>query len=258
MRGFFEHSVSTTIDLISDQVTAAQIVHRTKVSHVFLSGGMAQSGYLHKEVSTWVSQQPGSMVLSRPREVWSAVVQGAVLCGAGIGVKNAVHVRSCPRHFGVVGSEVLTSWKHPYVNVDIGADEVHGTNMAMNQIKWLIQKGDVLIPGQPIEGSCVIECSIRRHNLYDGTTLWVTICATDSDEPPKQKLDSDTNEMTGRSIRVDIVPRAAFKPRTRTGTRGEDFLVAVLEVKMTADFNGDMFAEILCEGQRLDWYRTAL
>lgn len=256
MRGFFKHSVSKTLDLIKDQVRAARIVHKTMVSHIFLSGGMAQSNYLHGEVSKWASKQPGDIVLSRPSEGWSAVVRGAVLCGAGIGVKNAVHVKSCPRHFGVSGNEVLTSWKHPYVNVDIDADEVHGTNMAMSQIKWLIQKGDVLIPDQPIQASCTIECSIKHHNLGDGTTLWVTICATDSDEPPRQKLDSDTNEITGRSIRVDTIPATAFRPRT--SARGEDFLKAVLEVKMTADFGGDVFVEILCEERRLDWYRTTL
>ncbi len=118
---------------------------------------------------------------------WTAVVKGAVMCGMGMGAHNAVLVKPVSRHYGIIGSENHTAWKHQDARIVV--DQVHGSKMALDQITWLINKGDVILPTRPIRAGCRIACTYRQGHINNQSTLRVRFCATREEEPPKRAIE---------------------------------------------------------------------
>ncbi|KAK3343427.1 hypothetical protein B0T25DRAFT_464384 [Lasiosphaeria hispida] len=184
MKGFFSFSIKQTLDLIDRQVGYARVQGET-VSYIFMSGGMSQSEYvLDQEGSHY-----GDVTVQRPQEGWTAVAQGGVLCAMGIGANNAVLAKPCPKHYGISGAEALSPWKHRDAGIRLSADRIHGGNMALDQITWLVRKGDIVLPDCPVEASCRVACSFVPTQIRDGSTMRVTFCATDMEQPPDYGLD---------------------------------------------------------------------
>ncbi|KAK3311887.1 hypothetical protein B0H66DRAFT_486708 [Apodospora peruviana] len=190
MKRFFEFPVKQTIDLISRQVTNAE-VRGEFVSHIFMSGGMSQSEYVLSRVKEWASTHRGSIESPANFDCnvrWTAVAKGAALCGMGVGVNNAILARPSPRHYGISGAELASSWKHADSGIEIAVDEVHGRSMALDQIIWLVSKDDALIPDKPVHASCRIACTFNSAHLGNGSTARLEFCATDMDGPAPTKL----------------------------------------------------------------------
>lgn len=98
----------------------------------------------------------------------------------GIGANNAVLVKSCPWHIGLVGCV------KPGARLQRGGvhDEIHGDLVVDRQVKWLIQKGDVMLPGTPITATHHISCSFKREQIDNESIVDVTVWATASEASP--------------------------------------------------------------------------
>ncbi|KAK5653400.1 hypothetical protein OQA88_8885 [Cercophora sp. LCS_1] len=245
MKTFFSFSVNKTLELIEGQVTSAEVMGHT-VSHIFMSGGMSQSQYLFDRVSDWAETYHARMEVARPREGWTAVVQGAVLCGMGIGANNAVLVKSCPWHIGLVGC-VKPNARLQRRGVP---DEVHGGLIADKQVKWLIQKGDVMLPDAPIKTSHTISCTFRSEQLENESIMEMTVWATEVENAPTQGFKPKPEDRVGViQFPLRRIPRVAR--RSRTTDSGAEYRKAHMEVRLSVEGDGEIIVKVRCEGTEL-------
>jgi len=114
---------------------------------------------------------------------WTAVAEGAVLRGAGVGARAPEAAGECPRHYGIAASEPWSRWRHRE-RESLRADNVHGRRVAAGQITWLVRKGDVILPGKPIEVRQRVTCSFRNSAAGCGSVAKITFCATALNEAP--------------------------------------------------------------------------
>ncbi|KAK0705690.1 hypothetical protein B0H67DRAFT_389369 [Lasiosphaeris hirsuta] len=253
MRGFFRFSIQQTLDLIDRQVGYARVQGET-VSYIFMSGGMSQSEYVLDQVQEWAATHYGDVAVQRPQEGWTAVAQGGVLCAMGIGANNAVLGRPSPQHYGISGPEALSPWKHRDAGIKLDADAVHGGNMALEQITWLVRKGDLVLPDRPVEAACRVACTFLPAQARDRSTVRVTFCATDLEHPPGYGLDGRSDEVATIEIRIAKIPASAHRQKT---SRGREYLKATMDVKIFVFYDGRVEVKVFCEGNQLGAYPPA-
>ncbi|KAK0706279.1 hypothetical protein B0T26DRAFT_726089 [Lasiosphaeria miniovina] len=252
MKSFFEFSVIKTIDLIGRQIASAAN-KRHRVMHIFMSGGMSQNNYVLNRVREWARTLNGEMSVQRPENGWTAVVQGAVLAGMGIGSRNAVLTRPCKRHFGIMGAEALSAAKHRDAAIRIVADEVHGANMALDQVAWLVRKHDVVFPDRPVTATARVACTFLPAHVNNGSVARVVFCATAMDDPPSHSLPRDAGEVAAVDVRLDKIPSSAFRGLVAPDGRG-GYVEARLTVEISVYYNASYLVRVLCQGQELGVY----
>ncbi|KAK3386787.1 hypothetical protein B0H63DRAFT_140781 [Podospora didyma] len=251
MRSFFEFSITETIDLLSRHFIETDVTGG-RILHIFMSGGMSQNDYVFNRVKKWAKTHNGEISVQRPTDGWTAVVQGAVLSGMGIGANNAVLAQPCPRHFGIMGAEVINPRKHRDPSIKIIQDVVHGGNVTLNQITWLIHKNDLVLPDQPIIATCQMACTYYQDHIANGSITHVIFCATDTDNPPSHSLSKDNNEIAALEIRIDKIPRSACVTITTPG--GTAYIEAKMTVKMTVHYSGKFDVNVMCDEQTMASY----
>ena len=110
------------------------------------------------------------------------MAQGAVLRGAGMGASVPEAAGECPRHYGIAASEHRNRWRHK------GSQRngiVFGGRIAARQITWLVRKGDVILPGKPIEMRQRVRCSFPNSAIGCESVAKITFCATALKKAPK-------------------------------------------------------------------------
>lgn len=139
MERFFDVCVGQIVTLIRDQ--ADQIERKGgRPKNVIMVGGFAESVYLQRQIETTLSMY--RLNLRRPETSWTAVVQGAALCGIEKStMRNLRPATSCRHHYGI-NVNPLFSDVH-YERRD--KVEVHGVALARGQMTWLWTKGDLVL-----------------------------------------------------------------------------------------------------------------
>ena len=113
---------------------------------------------------------------------WTGVAMGAVLMGLGVGMALPVEAYSTPRHYGVCVSQTYAGWKH--TDAATTQDRFHGNSVVLDQLIWLVQKGSLVLPDEPIRATCRISCRITPRNIELGEKLRIVFVGCADANPP--------------------------------------------------------------------------
>ncbi|KAF7556188.1 hypothetical protein G7Z17_g1667 [Cylindrodendrum hubeiense] len=183
----FTKSVNGTIELITQQLTQVD-QKRLRVKTIFLSGGFSKSP-------------------------WSAVAQGGVLMGLGLGCTPPAPSKQSPYHIGVVLAERWTMYDHEQgQKYDDCFDHVKRAN---DNIKWLVAQGDLITEDKGIEVTQFIIKKLSRNGNRAGSLTLVLSELGSVIEPPTRL----GNLTGGRRSTVDLDFDLTNVPATRVADR---------------------------------------
>jgi hypothetical protein len=100
----------------------------------------------------------------------------------GIGMSTPESSRLAPRHYGINVSEAFAGYKHNHSEAVI--DEFHGRPVVQDQLIWLIRKGDLILPDEPLRRKFAISCKFSFQEVSMNKTVRMTFAASNMDEPP--------------------------------------------------------------------------
>jgi len=100
----------------------------------------------------------------RPFDSWTAVVQGAVVCGIEkTNMQDLRRANSCRHSYAVCFDEDYNRMYHA------GADmsRVRGKDIAAEQLKWILNKGDLVLANEPlkVEQNFELKLSASRKDI---------------------------------------------------------------------------------------------
>lgn len=143
-------------------------------------GGFAESEYLQEEIG--FSLRLRDIELRRPDTSWSAVVQGAVICGIEKSTtKNLITTSKCRQSYGVSVRQEFSDIKHDLK--DLIPHEFSRVKMAEGQMLWLLNKGDVILSSEPKVGETTITVAFMKTEPRTGT---MTIYMYPDDDRPER------------------------------------------------------------------------
>ncbi|KAF2866044.1 hypothetical protein BDV95DRAFT_584773 [Massariosphaeria phaeospora] len=237
----FSESVDGTLELLSKQIFEAKgAMHggrRCHVSTIFLAGGLSENPYLVNKVKSFALEN-GSIAVKKAKDGWSAVVQGAVLTGAGTGATVPAPVQRIPRYYGVCMSEIYQDWK------DGGADQLatdwyNGKQIVPDAITWLVRQGDVVLPGTNLERDFAVDCKFTSDMYKNGSSARITFVAARVDDwghgagPPTRlvQIDQKKNTVAHLDIPVTTFDIGELSKEHRAKGRGK-YYTARINVKI--------------------------
>lgn len=109
---------------------------------MFLVGGFGESAYLHQQIEITLDQW--KLKLRRPEKSWTAVVQGAVICGVEKDSIPNLRRANCCRYDYCVRLDM------PFSEVYSPTQDIAQTDgewLAEDQLDWILSKGDLVLEG---------------------------------------------------------------------------------------------------------------
>lgn len=105
----------------------------------------------------------------------TAVVQGAVLRGIGLGADVAPRIEFCPRHYGVCINE----------RYDQSTQSQRGsqTSRRSSRIMWMVRQGDSIVPGIACKTSLTLHAYLTKSQYRAGSSVPISLVATNASEP---------------------------------------------------------------------------
>ncbi|KAH7012861.1 hypothetical protein EDB80DRAFT_834451 [Ilyonectria destructans] len=191
----FTKSVDGTIELITQQLTQVDQLN-LRVKSIFLSGGFSRSPYLYNRLRALARGWRFNLV--RGADSWSAVAQGGVLMGLGLGCTPPAPSKECPYHIGVVLAERWTEYNHQQGQKYV--DGFDGVTRAKDSIKWLVAQGDLITPDEGIQVTQSIIKKLSRNGNRAGS-LKLVFDETRSGTELRNHLEDMTS---GRRRTVDL------------------------------------------------------
>ncbi|KPM41797.1 hypothetical protein AK830_g4680 [Neonectria ditissima] len=184
----FKESVNGTIELITQQLTLVD-QQRLRVKTIFLSGGFSESPYLQNRLKALA--RGWRLNLGYGNDRWSAVAQGGVLMGLGLGCRPPPPCKECPFHIGVVLAERWTVHKHELSQHY--TDAFDKVSRAKESIKWLVAKGDLITQDEGIETTQSIVKKLSSNGNRAGTVTLVFAEFEATPQPPTRFEDIPLN-----------------------------------------------------------------
>ncbi|EAT86144.2 hypothetical protein SNOG_06313 [Parastagonospora nodorum SN15] len=149
----FETSICRTYELLNEQLQRAR-KNKVDIKYVFLVGGFSESPYMHRKIKEYMEQS--NIATIKPSYAWSAVARGAAAKGLE-GKDGAILARKSRRHYGTSMSAPFSRRKHRASEAYY--DEFDGRKMAMDQMEWLVAKGQDLKADQATHASATVSSS---------------------------------------------------------------------------------------------------
>ncbi|KAL6709496.1 hypothetical protein ACN47E_001431 [Coniothyrium glycines] len=161
MEKFFDDSVYNITMLIKDHIRRIRRERKNRPKNLFLVGGYGTSEYLKAQIADMLEEENMTMHLRTPRESWTAVVRGAVVCGIEkAGNTSLKRTNSCRHSYAFCQDEIYADSHHSSEDaVQIGA-----LTYAQSQLDWILSKGDLILADEPTfrERSFILRLSRRR------------------------------------------------------------------------------------------------
>ncbi|KAJ4412725.1 hypothetical protein N0V91_000487 [Didymella pomorum] len=164
MEGFFDACINKIVKLIQIHIKRIEERH-SRPKNLFLVGGFGESVYLQHHLEDTLREEDWKMKFRRPSESWTAVVQGAVVCGVEKDtIMNLRRTNRCRYSYAVCLDEVFNKMNH----FDEELAQLNGRNVAASQLIWLLNEGDLVLRDKP----CKVE---QKFDLRLGKTRPGTI-----------------------------------------------------------------------------------
>ncbi|KAF2473741.1 uncharacterized protein BDR25DRAFT_341026 [Lindgomyces ingoldianus] len=228
----FHSSVMGTVELIKKQVIEVRKLTYgggpCHVSTIFLAGGLSLNPYLVNKVKAF-ARGNGNILVSKPKDGWSAVVQGAVLTGAGVGTQIPPKVSQVPRYYGICVNQVYEDFKHGD-RADVVIDKYHGKRMARDPMSWLVNQGDLILPGKSITRNFAVLCKFTPRDYEAQGVVRITFVAARADQGAPTRLSDiskSTNTVKYMDVPVTTFDMKSLSPEKFAQGRGKYFSVRV-------------------------------
>jgi hypothetical protein len=143
-------------------------------------GGFGKSKYLQDLIRE--TFKLWKMNLRRPDTSWTAVVQGAVICGIEKETtKNLIKATACRHNYGIRVAEVFSDTYHD--PRDEVTNEVNGIKMAEGQLLWMLNKGDVVLSTKPYKAEQDITVTFMKTDERKGQITIYRFSDDDEERP---------------------------------------------------------------------------
>lgn len=93
-----------------------------------------------------------------------------------MGMEVAAKVRPCPRHYGICVSQIYDEL------TDV--DRSSRRQVVTEQLVWLVRRGDLILPDEPIRSRLDLECRFTPKHLNLGKVMRILFVASAMDNPP--------------------------------------------------------------------------
>ncbi|KAF2642545.1 hypothetical protein P280DRAFT_548006 [Massarina eburnea CBS 473.64] len=199
----FEFSLRRTLELLKEQLKAAERSGHVKIKYVFMVGGFAESPYMHDQIKSMAGEYSSVQVI-RPAYAWSAIVRGAAAKGLESDGRTSVKFRKCRRNYGTMCNVVFRSGYHR--EADSYICQFSGIKRARSQMNWLIVKGQELSSSAEIHGTMSL-CS----DFWPGSRriVHLGLFSADVDKAPT-RLNENVHKVAELVIDVSTVPESEF------------------------------------------------
>lgn len=158
MESFFDDCLVGIVRLITDHMQQIENAASGKAKNLFLVGGFGSSAYLRHYIEE--TMRDYRIRFRTPETSWSAIVQGAVVCGIdNAQIQSVRRARSCPCSYGVSMDELFQETNHARDDL---VEEPDGQKYAQSQLIWLLNEGDVLIANEPRKVRKDFDISFRK------------------------------------------------------------------------------------------------
>ncbi|TPX17742.1 uncharacterized protein E0L32_002843 [Thyridium curvatum] len=184
----FEPTFTKILELVTEQIKRVQGKTRTPPKYIMLVGGFGRCGHLFERMKEHVSTTKIKVLQAKHALPWTAVCRGAVIHGlnqqkTSSKQKVAIESRIARASYGICQDEEQGRGAMK----DLEYDELLGRNIARNQMKWLIRKGNKLSTKKASQGKfsmCVAKDERpSKHKIY-----------TSNKSPPPKRRDANVQE----------------------------------------------------------------
>ncbi|KAF2733043.1 hypothetical protein EJ04DRAFT_513478 [Polyplosphaeria fusca] len=159
MESFFDYCVDQVLDLIQGHFQMIDSAGGS-LNNVLLVGGFGESDYLQKQIE--FSLNLWTVQLRTPDTSWTAVLQGAVLCGIERSrSQNLRRATPCLHNYGISCKELFSEAVHR--PQDMITDPATGLNFAEGQMVWVLNKGDLVLQNEERTVSQDIALTFAKH-----------------------------------------------------------------------------------------------
>ncbi|KAF2115771.1 hypothetical protein BDV96DRAFT_574453 [Lophiotrema nucula] len=140
MEMFFDTCVAQIVELIRGHML--QIENRGgRPKNVFLVGGFGESQYLQRQIEYTLGLS--DIRLRRPHTSWTAVVQGAVICGIEKSTTRSLRpATTCKHSYGISLDTLFSDAYHSQRDLVRDSSNVP---LAEGQLIWMLNKGDLCL-----------------------------------------------------------------------------------------------------------------
>ncbi|KAF4627180.1 hypothetical protein G7Y89_g10974 [Cudoniella acicularis] len=203
MESFFEPCADRITELIEGQVGQIERLReqdrslRTRLKHVLLVGGFAQSPYLQATIRESLDLR--ALELQIRDTCWTAVVRGAAIFGIEKPSNNLSAMSACNRSYGVSVNAPFSAVDNR--KKDLKIDGLTGKVVAEGQLIWLIKKGDLILSNRTKEVKATFEINFTETSSRRGT---VPIYAFDGNILPDRLIESESELTHFHDIQYDL------------------------------------------------------
>lgn len=95
-----------------------------------------------------------------------------------MGMEVAAKVNSCPRHYGICVSQIYAEL------TDV--DRSSRRQVVTEQLVWLVRRGDLILPDEPVVSRFDLECRFTSKHLDLGKSMRIIFVASAIDNPPSR------------------------------------------------------------------------
>ncbi|KAF2201018.1 actin-like ATPase domain-containing protein [Delitschia confertaspora ATCC 74209] len=231
MQKFFNVCVGQIVELVKGHIHQIG-VKGARPRNIFLVGGFGESEYLQRVIRQTFKMW--NVEVRRPDTSWTAVVQGAVICGIEKNTtQNLVKATACQHSYGIKASKIYSDISNN--PEDEVPDDLSGLSRAQGQLIWILNKGDVVLSTKPCRGSHEISRAFKKNEELTGR---ITIYRySEDDYRPTQYGDSWEELTTACVLDYDLNCRFDIKEleHVRGRSKKDDRYVALLKIELVLD-----------------------
>ncbi|CAO2656251.1 Nn.00g050540.m01.CDS01 [Neocucurbitaria sp. VM-36] len=143
MEHFFDVCIEKVVDMVKYHMDRIE-ERGSQPKNVFLVGGFGASDYLQQQIE--YTLKLWKIKFRTPQTSWTAVVQGAVVCGIEkANIRNMKKTTHCRHSYAICLDELFSESTHH----DVDRVHTNGNIYAESQLIWLLNKGDLVVADEP-------------------------------------------------------------------------------------------------------------
>jgi hypothetical protein len=138
---------------------------------------------------------------------WTAVVQGAVLCGIEKDTTSRLSIASpCLRHYALAQSQKFSTIYHG--QEDLGLDPITKMSVAVDQLDWLLNKNDLILSDEPTEVLRTYYVPFKKKTIKTDLKGTLQFYAFDNDDIPRPTKLLGSYDGRSNQTTLGVLPNA--------------------------------------------------
>ncbi|KAH8898753.1 hypothetical protein GQ53DRAFT_710631 [Thozetella sp. PMI_491] len=199
IQSLFDPQVQAMLAKIREQLDWFHHNHPSSyIRYTILSGGLGSSAYVSEEIQNQLNADPHPaaplITVVQDPEPQLVVVKGLLLDRMqkiDSGVRSVLAQRRARASYGVVCKQRYNAAIHG--NEETMTDSIDGLLYAMNQIEWIIKKGDVVDPERPTVSD--YKKKVEMNSTVRQWDNFIMISHNDRESLPKNSKDPDAKKL---------------------------------------------------------------